>query len=105
MRDGELGVAIQGAGWVSTEHIRAYQRNPHVQVVAIGSRTREGAQRKAQEIGLDVPCVDTMADLPAQPGLDAAVSLHDTVNTHEACFAANGSAAEGGRPIKLPLTS
>jgi predicted dehydrogenase len=71
MREGKLAVAIQGAGWVSTEHIRAYLRNPRVQVVAIGSRTREGAQRKAQELELDVPCVDTMADLLAQPGLDA----------------------------------
>ena len=30
-----LGVAIQGAGNVSTEHIRAYQRNPNTQVLAI----------------------------------------------------------------------
>lgn len=71
MRDGKLGVAIQGAGWVSTEHIRAYLRNPHVEVIAIGSRTREGAQRKAQEMGLDVPVVDTLAALLAQPGVDA----------------------------------
>lgn len=48
-----LGVAIQGAGYVSTEHLRAYMRNPHCEVVAIGSRTLEGAERKAREVGLD----------------------------------------------------
>src|SRR4051812_3282734 len=42
-----IGVAIHGAGWVSSEHIRAYQRNPHTEVVAIGSRTRESAERRA----------------------------------------------------------
>ena len=30
-----LGVAIQGAGNVATEHLRAYLANPHVEVVAI----------------------------------------------------------------------
>jgi predicted dehydrogenase len=65
-----LGVAIQGAGWVSTEHIRAYQKNPHTRVVAIGSRTREGAARKAQEFGLDVPVFERYEDMLALPGVD-----------------------------------
>ena len=37
-----IGVAIQGAGNVSTEHLRAYINNPHTEVVAIGSRTLGG---------------------------------------------------------------
>jgi len=74
MADSTVGVAIQGAGWVSTEHIRAYMRNPHVNIVAIGSRTREGAARKARELGLDVPVFDSFDTLLAQPGVDA-VSL------------------------------
>lgn len=74
MSESELGVAIQGAGWVSTEHIRAYQRHPRARIVAIGSRTREGAQRKAREMGLDVPVFDRIEDLLAQPDVDA-VSL------------------------------
>ncbi len=48
-----LGVAIQGAGNVATEHLCAYLNNPHVEVVAIGSRTIEGAERKARQLGLD----------------------------------------------------
>ena len=48
-----IGVAIQGAGNVSTEHIGAYQNNPNTQVVAIGSRTLEGAKKKASECGVD----------------------------------------------------
>ena len=70
MATGTLGVAIQGAGWVSTQHIRAYMKNPHTRVVAIGSRTQEGAQRKVQELGLDVPVFDRYEELLAQPDVD-----------------------------------
>ena len=50
---GEIGVAVQGAGTVSTEHLRAYLKNPRCRVVAIGSRTKEGAAAKARQVGLD----------------------------------------------------
>ena len=69
-----IGVAVQGAGNVSTEHLRAYLNNPHVEVVAIGSRTREGAERKAREVGLDpsrVRLYDNYAALLADPRVDA----------------------------------
>jgi predicted dehydrogenase len=49
----KLGVAIHGAGNVSTEHLRAYLAHPHCEVVAISSRTTEGAERKAHQLGLD----------------------------------------------------
>src|SRR3954465_13959613 len=49
----QIGVAVQGAGTVSTEHLRAYLKNPHCRVVAIGSRTKEGAANKARQLGLD----------------------------------------------------
>lgn len=78
---GELGVAIQGAGWVASEHIRAYQRNPHTRIVAIGSRTREGARRKAQDFRLDVPVFDQYEELLAQPGVDV-VSLCTPPHRH-----------------------
>src|SRR5438045_3515079 len=48
----KLGIAIHGAGWVAGEHIRSYQKNPHTQVVAIGSRRQESAQARADEASL-----------------------------------------------------
>lgn len=69
-----IGVAIQGAGNVSTEHLRAYLNNPHVEVVAVGSRTLEGAERKARQVGLDLSKVrlyDDHAALLADPRVDA----------------------------------
>ena len=67
----EIGVAIQGAGWVSGEHIRAYQQNPHARIVAIGSRTRDGAERKAREFALEVPAYDSYEEMLARPDVDA----------------------------------
>ena len=46
-----LGVGIQGAGWVAGEHIRSFQKNPHTEVVAICSRTRDLAEARAREAG------------------------------------------------------
>ncbi|MGQ9586470.1 MAG: Gfo/Idh/MocA family protein [Anaerolineae bacterium] len=48
----KLGVGVIGAGNVSTEHIRAYQRNPHTEVVALYSRTLETMKQRAALTGL-----------------------------------------------------
>src|SRR5437588_13087768 len=48
----EIGVAVHGAGWVSGEHIKAYQKNPNTRVVAVSSRKRESAEAVARECGL-----------------------------------------------------
>lgn len=66
-----LGIAIHGAGWVATEHIRAYQAHPNARIVAVSSRTKQGAQRKAKETGLDVAVFDDYDALLAHPGIDA----------------------------------
>ena len=206
----QLGVAIHGAGNVSTEHLRAYLQNPHCEVVAISSRTKEGAERKARQLGLDpsdlgiydsidglvadrrvdalsictppaghaspantaalvkfsngamgyvsacteqwmpyvfnvdlfgdggtlranrffskkLPGASGFVEIPTvmpdsgdvahhpfpqeidhfveciRTGRESHVSLHDAANTHEACFAADQSAAHDGVPITLPL--
>lgn len=48
----EFGVGIIGTGWVSSEHIRAFEANPHTEVRAIVSRSRDRAHGKAEEFGL-----------------------------------------------------
>lgn len=48
-----LGAAVWGTGWVAGEHLRAFLRQPHVDVVAAGSRTTDGARRKLTEVGID----------------------------------------------------
>jgi len=72
--EGAIGVAIQGAGNVSTGHLRAYLNNPSCRVLAIGSRTKAGAAAKAREVGLDpdrIGIFDAVDELLAHPGVDA----------------------------------
>ncbi|MAG35816.1 MAG: oxidoreductase [Dehalococcoidia bacterium] len=69
-----IGVAIQGAGNVSAEHLRAYINNPTTEVVAIGSRTLAGASLKRDEMGLEADACsvyDSLPDLLANPRVDA----------------------------------
>lgn len=49
----KLGVLINGAGWVSTQHIKAFQTNPNTEVVAISSRRLESCQQRAEEADLE----------------------------------------------------
>ena len=66
-----IGVAIQGAGNVSTEHIRAFERNPRSRVVAIGSRTMEGAAAKRDEMGLRCDVYDDFEAMLGREDVDA----------------------------------
>lgn len=78
----KLGVGINGAGWVSGEHIRAFQNNPHCEVVAISSRTEASAKARAAEFGLDQCSIYTNYNhLLADPKVDI-VSLCSPPNLH-----------------------
>ena len=50
-----LGVAIVGIGWVGMEHLKAFLNNPHVAVVALGTRDEARARERLQHAGLQAP--------------------------------------------------
>ena len=50
------GVMIVGTGWVSGEHIRAFEMNEHAEVRAIVSRSYEKGRAKADEYNLGERC-------------------------------------------------
>jgi predicted dehydrogenase len=80
----KVGVAIHGAGTVSSGHLRAYLRNPHCNLLAISSRTKDGAAAKAREFGLDpgrIALYDSVDDLAADHNV-AAVSICTPHNRH-----------------------
>jgi len=73
MSERTLGVLVVGAGWVSTQHIAAYQRNPHAKVVAVCDVRIEQARRRAAEAGLaDAGLYDDLAAALRHPGVDVA---------------------------------
>jgi predicted dehydrogenase len=66
----QFGCAVHGAGWVSTEHIRAYMSNPQCRVVAISSRTEEKARARMIGCGLDCKIYTDYDKLLADPEVD-----------------------------------
>ena len=77
-----VGVGVLGTGWVAGEHIKSFQKNPACKVVALCSRTREGAEAKARELGVgDVRIYDRYEEMLADPEVHA-VSLCTPPNRH-----------------------
>ncbi len=71
MPNDQLGVLIIGAGEVSTQHISAFQHNPHTRIAAICSRSRSSCERRAGEAGLTDVAIDTDYQAALQrPGVD-----------------------------------
>jgi len=64
------GVGVFGIGWVAGEHINAYARNPHMRVVALGSRQRKSAQAAKERLCLDCDIVDTYGVLLRRDDID-----------------------------------
>ncbi len=81
---GQIGVAVHGAGWVAGEHIKSFQKQGDCKVVAICSRTKEGAEAKARETGAaDAKIYTDYAAMLADPAVHA-VSLCTPPNLHPA---------------------
>jgi predicted dehydrogenase len=53
--DRKLGVAVVGVGWCASQHIAAFQRNPHTDVTWIVVRDVERARAALAKAGLSVP--------------------------------------------------
>lgn len=47
-----LGVGIIGIGWVATQHLTAFQRNPHARVEYLCSRDERRARERLERAGL-----------------------------------------------------
>jgi predicted dehydrogenase len=63
MKDGKLGAAIFGAGWVAGEHGKAFQAGARTRLVAVGSRKLESAKKCAAYAG--APDAFTTTDFDA----------------------------------------
>jgi len=63
-------VGVFGIGWVAGEHVKAFARNPHMQVAVLGSRRSASAQAKKDELGLDCDIVSDYEALIARDDID-----------------------------------
>ena len=92
--DKELGVAIWGAGWVTTEHLRGWIDNPHSRVVAMGSRRAEQVRERLSEAGIqdDADVYTSLDEILERKDIDA-ISI--CLPSHLQAEAAIKSAAAG----------
>ncbi len=66
-----LGAGIISTGWVSGEYVKAFEKNPHTEVVAICSRDKARARAKADEHGLkNCTAYDSVEEMLKNPSLD-----------------------------------
>jgi predicted dehydrogenase len=49
----QFGVGVAGISWVSHEHIKAFEKNPHTHVVALQSASMDNANAARERHGLD----------------------------------------------------
>lgn len=70
MKKKKFGVLIHGAGWVAGQHAAAFNNHPHSEVVAVSSRSKNGAARFVAEHGLDAAVFDDLHAALAHDGVD-----------------------------------
>lgn len=95
MRDGKLGVAIHGVGDVAYAHAASWLRNPHVEIVSVGSRRRESAQRLVDKLGLSCGIHDAFEQALA----DARVDIVNLSGPNQVHAAQGIAAAEAGKHL------
>jgi len=93
----KMGVGLVGPGWVANEHIKAFQRNPHTEVVAICSRDLDRAKAVIAQHGLKAKAYSDYEKLLADPAVKIV-----SVCTPNHMHAEQGAlAAEAGKHLVL----
>ena len=72
-RDGTLGVGVSGVGWCASQHIAAFQKNPHTTVTWLHGRDEERTRANIAKYGLTLPearVTTSYDDLLASPDVD-----------------------------------
>lgn len=78
----EIGIAMLGTGWVAGEHIKSFRKTPGCKVVALCSRTEEGARAKAAETGAtDARIYGSLEEMLKDTAVDA-VSICSPPHLH-----------------------
>src|SRR6266487_1150713 len=99
-RDGKLGVAIAGVGWCASQHIAAFQRNPHTTVTWLCARDEDRARANLAKYGVALPDAHITTrydDLLSSPDVDIiSITTPNHLHAGEAV-----AAARAGKHIVL----
>lgn len=84
-----FGVGIIGMGWVSGEYIKAFTQEPRTQVTALCSRSRQKAEERVAQYGLQAQAFDDYDAMLADPSVDiVAICTPDNLHASLAIKAA-----------------
>lgn len=99
-REGKLGVGIAGVGWCASQHITAFQKNPHTEVTWLVGRDAARTRANLVRYALSVPearITTRYEDLLDAPDVDIIViTTPNHLHAEEAV-----AAARAGRHIVL----
>ena len=91
--DGKLGVGVCGVGWCASQHIAAFQRNPHAAVTWLCGRDADRTRANLAKYGLAVPgarITTSYDELLAARDVDIiAIATPNHLHADEAVGAAN----------------
>ena len=105
VRDGKLGVAVHGAGWVAGAHVASWLKNPHVAIVSISDIDPDRARQLAERHGLSCSIRRDYGEVLA----DASVDIVDVTGPshvhaeHGIAAAATGKHVLVEKPIALSM--
>ena len=91
------GVGVVGTGWVSGEHIRAFEKHAQTKVVALCGRTKESAEKKARECGIECEIYEDYGAMLRHPRMDI-VAVASPPHVHRGHAV---GAAEAGKHLLL----
>jgi len=93
----KFGAGIVGSGWVSGEHISAYNNNPDTEIVALCGRTKEKAQAKLDECGIKAVALDNYEEMLKRDDIQIiSICTPNDLHPQEAI-----AAAQAGKHIAL----
>jgi predicted dehydrogenase len=98
--NGKLGVGVSGVGWCASQHITAFQKNPHTEVTWLHGRDAGRTRASLERNGVSVPgarFTSRYEDLLAAPDVDI-VSIATPNHLHAGQAVA---AAQAGKHILL----
>lgn len=78
-------VAFVGAGYMSAEHLKAFKNVPGVELVGIHSRTRDRAEKLAEQFGVPLVC-NSVAELYDKTKADLLVVSVPELSVREVCL-------------------
>ena len=93
--DEKLGVMIVGTGWVSGEHIKAFENNPRTEIRALCNHNVERAEAARERFGLECAVAADYRELLGRDGIDV-VSI---CTIHSAHFEETRNALEAGKHV------